>query len=68
MNIYTHILNRDVYSGQNELYAYKGERVKIEKVFADICIVQDTKGKQFDVRREYLTLNDQKMLTDESTD
>jgi hypothetical protein len=66
MNIYTHTLTRDVYNGKNELQASKGQMVSIQSVFADVCIVEDTTGKRFDVRREYLISNDQKTITHEN--
>jgi len=56
MNIYTHILNIDIHSYKGDLYGKKGEKVMIIKVDADNCIVEDTKGYRFPVRREYLTI------------
>ncbi|HMT02651.1 MAG TPA: hypothetical protein PKD00_04980 [Burkholderiales bacterium] len=56
MNIYTHILNIDVHSYKGNLQGKKGEKVMILKVDADNCIVEDTKGNRFIVRRECLTI------------
>ena len=56
MNIYTHILNIDVKSPKGNLYGKKGDKVMIVRVDADNCIVEDTNGNRFPVRREYLTI------------
>ena len=56
MNIYTHILNIDVHSYKGDLQGKKGEKVMIVNVNADTCIVEDTKGNRFPVRRECLTI------------
>jgi len=58
MNIYTHILNIDVQGYKRSLQFKKGDKVMILKVDADDCIVEDTKGNRFIVRREYLTINE----------
>ena len=56
MNIYTHTLNIDVKSNKGNLYGKKGDKVMIVRVDADNCIVEDTNGNRFPVRREYLTI------------
>ena len=58
MNIYTHILNIDAKSHKGNLYGKKGDKVMIVRVDADNCIVEDTNGNRFPVRREYLTINE----------